>query len=410
MTFKRREHLGAQKTVQVALCVALVIVSLVQFQLLHFSPAALPLVLFPSGTENTVPSTGTEKTMPENNEQKKKKPNPTIITPTKQRPGLKRLPGWNPDNPSQNSPQIPTGGAFVHLGKTGGSTLSLLLRNGCHSFMKHPCRTVAEPETPASRLISSYYHVPDFAFLQQSRHDFILITSRDPYDRTVSAFCYEHILNRDARHETVDSFKRLKFEMAYSCFPTLDAFAVYLKGNSTDFHYPYHQKEVHPESCVDLARAALFGKVKLYNHFFFGFTKIKSFLQHYTPVYYVARQEALWHDWETVNQLLLQQLPPDQQSLPYDFGPTDQELANRRNTTVLEQSIHLPVTRTLREEGVAALCKALEQEYKAYFWFLTRAKNLKSDDLEFSIHRAKERCGEHLDLDALVAAASELSE
>jgi hypothetical protein len=65
--------------------------------------------------------------------------------------------------------QRPDGGAFVHMGKTGGSALSILLRNGCHSWMAHPCRNITN-ETIASELIESYYHVPDFGFLRQSQH------------------------------------------------------------------------------------------------------------------------------------------------------------------------------------------------------------------------------------------------
>ena len=49
-------------------------------------------------------------------------------------------------------------GAFVHLEKTGGSTLSLLLRNGCHSYMPKPCREVVGKESAASKRVESYYH------------------------------------------------------------------------------------------------------------------------------------------------------------------------------------------------------------------------------------------------------------
>ena len=48
-------------------------------------------------------------------------------------------------------------GAFIHVGKTGGSTLSLLLRNGCHSWVPKPCRQIPD-ESVASKLISDYYH------------------------------------------------------------------------------------------------------------------------------------------------------------------------------------------------------------------------------------------------------------
>lgn len=41
---------------------------------------------------------------------------------------------------------------FVHIGKTGGSTISNLLRNGCNSFQSGPCRFVAN-ETRVSKLV-----------------------------------------------------------------------------------------------------------------------------------------------------------------------------------------------------------------------------------------------------------------
>ena len=50
-----------------------------------------------------------------------------------------------------------TDGAFIHMGKTAGSSVSLLLRNGCHSYMPKPCRDVPL-ETIVSRLVGTYYH------------------------------------------------------------------------------------------------------------------------------------------------------------------------------------------------------------------------------------------------------------
>lgn len=56
--------------------------------------------------------------------------------------------------------QEPVGGAFIHLGKTGGSTLTSFLRNGCIHHMRKPCSVIAN-ETIASRLITHYYHGKD---------------------------------------------------------------------------------------------------------------------------------------------------------------------------------------------------------------------------------------------------------
>ena len=71
---------------------------------------------------------------------------------------------YNGDFKPPNTP-----GAFIHVGKTGGSTLSLLLRNGCHSFVPKPCVNRhtgklfipknATDETMVSKL-TTYYLLP----------------------------------------------------------------------------------------------------------------------------------------------------------------------------------------------------------------------------------------------------------
>jgi len=278
--------------------------------------------------------------------------------------------------------QSPNGGAFVHMGKTGGSTLSILLRNGCHSYVAHPCREIAaEHESLASRRIESYYHVPDFGLLPVSHHDFYLITMRDPFDRTVSAFVFEHIRNKDARNEEIDEFKRPKYEEAYRCFPTLQSFVELLGEDSKQFKYPYHKALVVADSCTDLARAAFHGRVKIYNHLYFGYQRIGTLIPDIShQTLYATRQEHLWDDWKTVNDALGQTdvyIPPNQQV---------------RNMTVLELQNQLPVTRHLTALGRDILCRALKEEYEAYFWILQRAKNLSPHDISQSMAYAKKNC------------------
>jgi hypothetical protein len=325
----------------------------------------------------------------------------------------KRLPHSTNTNKNavQVRPQNVNGGAFVHMGKTGGSTLSILLKNGCHSFMAHPCRNISTAiETPASRLIQSYYHVPDFGLLPQSNHDFYLVTARDPLDRTVSAFCHEHIRNRDARNETaVGPFLRWKYDEAYACFPTLESFVSHLNGHdSVHFHYPYHKREIHARPCQDFARAAFHGSVKLFNLFYFNYQRIQSFLEQVqlrkNLTIYVARQEKLWDDWKEINN---RWLAVETATKTFGLNKSPQPpTENRRNTTDLELLNKLPVTRDLTPAGVESLCQALQSEYKAYFWLLKQARNLhrsSPSDWDFSLIRAKERCGAHLDVDALAA-------
>lgn len=68
------------------------------------------------------------------------------------------IPGWLAHTENIKPPRTP--GAFLHLGKTGGSTLSHVLRNGCHSWVPKPCH-IPTNESYVSQL-STYYHLPDF--------------------------------------------------------------------------------------------------------------------------------------------------------------------------------------------------------------------------------------------------------
>eukprot|EP00578_Thalassiosira_sp_NH16_P015256 CAMPEP_0181117748 /NCGR_PEP_ID=MMETSP1071-20121207/22699_1 /TAXON_ID=35127 /ORGANISM="Thalassiosira sp., Strain NH16" /LENGTH=490 /DNA_ID=CAMNT_0023202179 /DNA_START=338 /DNA_END=1807 /DNA_ORIENTATION=+ len=119
---------------------------------------------------------------------------------------------------NENRPHPPkdlTMGAFIHMYKTGGSTLSQLLTYGCHSFAMSYCKQKINSkafrtnETAVSKL-TTYYHTPDFNSKKNglfgekgAQHDFYLFTIRDPLDHIISGFLYQHPLNvmTEAFHE-----------------------------------------------------------------------------------------------------------------------------------------------------------------------------------------------------------------
>ena len=60
-----------------------------------------------------------------------------------------------------------TTGAFLHLGKTGGTTLCQVLRNCCHSWLHKPCKNSTQLLPSHEHLLSktsTYFHAPDFIF------------------------------------------------------------------------------------------------------------------------------------------------------------------------------------------------------------------------------------------------------
>jgi hypothetical protein len=311
-----------------------------------------------------------------------------------------------PQQPSSRSSS--SGGAFVHIGKTGGSTISKLLRNGCHAVYPKPCRNVTN-ETIISQLVSDYYHgksflyllfsipgldylnnilatsffssVPDFWKLPTSNHKFYIVSVRDPLDRTVSAFVYGHPKNIRARGEEVqmNNISLIAGRVAYRCFPSLERWADHLGEDSYHFDYPMAHDYLDSRNCTSLARAAIHNRVRFFSHLFFNMESVITKIPATTnqPTLYAIRQEHLWKDWKDVNHLLGQR---GEIVIPHQ--------SNLRNVATVRQ----PVKRKLSDAGRDRLCRALEEEYKTYFGFLKKAVNVKETDVTEAMEYSKRQC------------------
>jgi hypothetical protein len=340
--------------------------------------------------------------------------NVVLVSKTKQRKFDRNLPENKQPQPSyftlppRNS-SFETAG-FVHIGKTGGSTISSLLRTGCNSFLMtddfDKCRrnfTITE-ESPVSKLVEHYYHVPDFWRLPESNHKIFIVTCRDVYDRTVSALLYHHPEN--AKYYRLHQTPRQKQlgKLAYQCFPTLQDFAKLIKQHERksidmdDCQYPFPHNVIEPNDCVALACASLQGKIRFFTHLFFNYRNILDTKlpkrKSWKPEIYVLRQEHLWDDWRHLNQLLVTSGNTSKEEDNYSFTMSSQEggphqpVESHRNITGLQ----LPVTRNVSDQGRLALCKALEKEYNAYFRLLLQANNMNVADIIKCQHTATQNC------------------
>lgn len=69
-------------------------------------------------------------------------------------PGKKRQKWQRKTMPPQESSQSTAG--FIHIGKTGGSTISKLLHNGCTSFVAGPCRNITNESIVSQKVVREY--------------------------------------------------------------------------------------------------------------------------------------------------------------------------------------------------------------------------------------------------------------
>ena len=283
-----------------------------------------------------------------------------------------------------------TMGALLHVGKTGGSTLSWQLRNGCHSFVPTPCKTISPSqgyqESHISKL-TTYYHTPNFAKLHKRYYKFVVVTTRDPMARTLSAFTYMHPRNKIARNATSSEMLTRFFE---PCFPSMDSFvdALGVTENhccENEENYRSTEKPNDITDCRTLARLAWQHQLESLSHFYFDLQNVARRINGWNTeqgdvAVLVVRQEALWEDWISANAWL------GQDRLTVETFP-HMKLRAVNGTNP-------PVSREISEENRATLCLSLRSEYEAYLAFMEAAVNLNSSDKLQSLELARKRCPE----------------
>jgi len=305
-------------------------------------------------------------------------------------------------------------GAFVHVGKTGGSTLSKLLRWGTHSMVMRTsnCKfKLGSPPIENESYISKtaqYYHTPDFGngnlekHMQHNFHEYYVFTVRDPLNRAISDYLYEHPANSNFQkyltrtsslasnssttnvteakmvieHTTQQLRHRkkrkklynvfLKYLKLYNCFFTLEDFAAMVGDNSNDFEKQGSNWTDLADSgrCSDVAKLAIHNQIPVMAHSYWSLQRITEPMTESVwnnNTLFVVRLKHNRQDWVNANKYLgqegdvLTELPP-----------------TIRDSTALSY----PIKRELSIEGQRRLCFALEAEYKVYFRLLKHAKNL----------------------------------
>jgi hypothetical protein len=335
-------------------------------------------------------------------------------------------------------------GAIIHLGKTGGSSISTLLRYGCHSFRPKPCddfmkQRVHDYEPPLMESVVSklttYYHIPDFEngslframTSQKQQYEFVIYTLRDPLDRVISSYLYTHPEN-----EIIHSFQRYSKTLQYhqklqelksveavfemrekkyrerhkekmalfsTCFPSLESFSSGIavvvnettavgRGDSI-FHLVQNTscvKSIQQQQQENFRRHDSDGKLlqTILSHFYWDLTRIQQSLTVNATTNNITvmaiRTEHLTKDWISVNQYL--------------GGPQMKTETIPLPVQHLRDSatVDYRVKRKLSEGGRRNLCMALEKEYSYYFNLLSKSVNLDTGDILESLELSKANC------------------
>mmetsp|Transcript_3400 Transcript_3400/g.7502 ORF Transcript_3400/g.7502 Transcript_3400/m.7502 type:complete len:417 (-) Transcript_3400:34-1284(-) len=299
--------------------------------------------------------------------------------------------------------------AFVHIGKTGGSTISKHIRNGCHRAYMAPCTSRKDGWTPnetaASYRIESYYHMENIPPEKLDHFTTIITAVRNPISRFLSAFAYAHPTNAMATNINLNMEEKQK----YTCFPSI---SYLIKAGMGQAEIPYNKAHLQrmrekngltvsfgQSSRNSILNRKARGKVPLINctelaQIAFGLNESwasvnashpwlthmsKDYRQYYQSMppdkeLIVLRSNHLWEDWVKVNHLL---------SFEYDAYkiwpsiPPFQEI--QRNVSSRYQMKKRWKTQNSEEQ--LWLCQLLHEEIRTYLKIVIRAINLDKDDL-----------------------------
>lgn len=304
-----------------------------------------------------------------------------------------------------------TPGAFLHVGKAGGSTLCQVHAYSFHSFVlkgKKPNTINGTAIENYFGTLTTYIHTPDFqkweASMQQNTnptyypdYSFYVANLRDPLSKLLSTLTYMHPANG---FDGVKSRSTRNACKAYfQCFPTVESFSEHLGDDPLNFNYPFEPTEnpfgKNATTCRDLARASMANKVQFcVDHLLWNTkgilegipgwkngpdTSANSTLNGGKPrSFFAIRSEHMDRDFLDVNKILGDPHPV----LLKDLG----------TPRLRVQSANKAVTKAITDQGRSRLCQALLPEYKAYFLALSRAINLTPRDRQVSLELSRSNC------------------
>jgi hypothetical protein len=277
-----------------------------------------------------------------------------------------------------------TPGAYIHIGKCGGSTMSSQLANGCHSWVAKPCKTV-QNETIISKS-TTYYHTPDFprSTIKEQHYSFYVVQIRDPFARFRAIFANYHMdnfPNRKRRQVGKDDWER---QVQFSqCFPSLEDFAqaAQIEGEQSTWEAS-HLDAPTKLKCSRMPREIFTYQVVYSEHWFWNHETVYRKALLVNPYFSNAtvlavRTENIWGDWISANQDLGQEevyVPPNPPHLR-NYG-----------------QMKLPVSTILSETGQKNMCHGLTNDYKAYIGLLRLAYNIDDTQKLESLRISQANC------------------
>lgn len=212
----------------------------------------------------------------------------------------------------------------------------------------------------------------------------LIVTLRNPIQRLISWYKYEHLQNRRIQMNPkvkrgISCLNRFhKYQNNEGCFATLSDFAV--NALPPNLHANNNRTT---EACQQLAWDVASGNTPCMWHNHMGYQYYMNIIHEIekesnsTPHLLVMRAEHLQQDWDSIETL---------------FGGTHNDTNHNLKTTLNKSQQRKQDV--LSKEGTRNLCRALCREIQVYKELLSRAENLSPMQREESIAELLNKCPE----------------
>jgi len=256
--------------------------------------------------------------------------------------------------------------AFIHIGKSGGTTASKMIRRRCTLKKESSCaeyvakneiNNIPHKETQISLQVQEYYHTrkPNV-----TKYESFIVTVRHPIDRMLSWYLHHHPKNKLIPNRTLNHF--------FHCFDQVDDLAtVGLKENKG--------------SCSRVAHRCIRGNYVRCHHMYLNYHFYTNELLQQesknSKEIFVLRTEHFWEDWQSINSML------DGSNITRTKHHTHRE---RRKNKILVTN------RTISKEGMSNACRVLCEEIQLYKKLIEKAVNLNKHDKMISFIELNKTC------------------
>ena len=284
--------------------------------------------------------------------------------------------------------------AFVHIGKTGGTSISCLIRQAQEDYKirRLVCSRVGRPldgilksESHISKRVTDAYHTrKDEKYDQFTTY---LVTARNPIDRFISWYFYQHPQNGYEEWRE-NGYLKPSYKV-FMCYPQLDQLAtIGLQMDKIKIKNFYknlsNEEQENDAYCKRITNSCISGRDHGSRHMHFNYQwYLNDIVFNDAKQVYVIRTEEQESDWNAINYML-------GNDTSNQLGPIKVTHHNNRFTGAAK--VQQVDNATMSEEGIHNLCYALCKEMQVYKQLLLKSLNLNEDEKQISINRVADIC------------------